>query len=163
MHRVRFLRSQLSLLRLYPFLAPAYRVAARNIPTETKRRGPDTPCTARKTIPLSRQPNLCRRRPMLHVVPDGYQYGRPYPYNPPGSITQRQSGIQSRRLCRQSFRRYQEYTTPRIVLGQLQPFPIRDKGHERHYQGAAQCIRHTSMDAGYAESLQASPPLPPPP
>lgn len=48
MHRVRFLRSQLSLLRLYPFLAPAYRVAARNIPAETKRRGPDTPCTARK-------------------------------------------------------------------------------------------------------------------
>ena len=156
MHRVRFLRSQLSLLWLYPFLAPAYRVAARNIPAETKRRGPDTPCTARKTIPLSRQPDLCRRRPLLHVVPDGYQYGRPYPYNPPGSITQRQSGIQSRRLCRQSFRRCQEYTASRIVLSQLRTFTIRDKGDEQYYQRLAQCIRHTSMDAGYAEKLSVT-------
>ena len=99
------------------------------------------------------QPDLCRRRPLLHVVPDGYQYGRPYPYNPPGSITQRQSGIQSRRLCRQSFRWCQECTASRIVLSQLRTFTIRDKGDERHYQGAAQCIRHTSMDAGYAENV----------
>ena len=77
-------------------------------------------------------------------------------YNPPGSITQRQSGIQSRRLCRQSFRWCQECTASRIVLSQLRTFTIRDKGDERHYQGAAQCIRHTSMDAGYAEKLSVT-------
>ena len=44
-------------------------------PPSTERRSPRTSRPVGKTIPLSRQPDLCRRRSLFHVLSYGNQYG----------------------------------------------------------------------------------------
>ena len=75
LHRMRLLRSELPVLRLHPLLKTAHRATKGDSPPSTERRSPRTSRPVGKTIPLSRQPDLCRRRSLFHVLSYGNQYG----------------------------------------------------------------------------------------
>ena len=101
MHRVRFLRSQLSLLRFYPFLAPAYRCSEIS---RLKQSGED-PTRLALLEKQYRYPGnqTCAGTASAPCRARWVSIRATYPYNPPGSITQRQSGIQSRNFVANHF------------------------------------------------------------